>query len=80
MPARPVQISLDEELLRRIDRDPEAREKGRSAFIRAATELYLRAKERRSVDDAIRAAYQGKADELLAEVENMLGVQAWPDE
>lgn len=80
MPARRVQIWLDEDLLRGIDRDPEAREKGRSAFIRAATELYLRAKEHRSVDDAIRAAYQRRAEELLAEVENMLAVQAWPHE
>ena len=80
MAARAVQISLDEDLLRRIDRDPEAKENGRSAFIRAATELYLRAKERRSVDDAIRSAYRGKADEILAEVEDLLGAQSWPDE
>jgi metal-responsive CopG/Arc/MetJ family transcriptional regulator len=80
MAARPVQISLDDDLLRRIDRDPEAKEKGRSAFIRAATELYLRAKERRRVDDEIRAAYQGKADELLAEIEHLLGAQSWPGE
>jgi len=80
MAARPVQISLEEDLLRRIDQDPEARENGRSAFIRSATELYLRAKERKSVDDAIRAAYQGKADDLLAEVESLLRGQSWPDE
>jgi metal-responsive CopG/Arc/MetJ family transcriptional regulator len=77
---RPVQISLDEDLLRRIDRDPEAKQKGRSAFIRAATELYLQAKERKGIDDAIRRAYRGKADDLLSEVEDLLGAQAWPDE
>jgi metal-responsive CopG/Arc/MetJ family transcriptional regulator len=44
MASRPVQISIDEELLERIDEDAEAREKGRSAFIRAAVEWYLSAK------------------------------------
>jgi metal-responsive CopG/Arc/MetJ family transcriptional regulator len=46
MAAKPVQVSLDQELLRRIDRDPEARKLGRSAFIRNAVSTYLRAKER----------------------------------
>jgi metal-responsive CopG/Arc/MetJ family transcriptional regulator len=46
MSARPVQISLDSELLSQIDADPEVRERGRSAFIRSAVELYLKAKQR----------------------------------
>lgn len=79
MAAKPVQISLDQELLRRIDRDPEARELGRSAFIRNAVSTYLRAKERRQIDDAIRRAYEGHADEMLAEVEGLIEAQAWPD-
>ena len=80
MAARPVQISMDEELLRRIDRDPEAKEKGRSAFVRAAAELYLRAKERRRIDDSIRRAYSDKSDDLLGEIQDLLGTQSWPDE
>lgn len=78
MSARPVQVSIDEELLRRIDADPETRRAGRSAFIRAAARSYLEAKRRRSADDAIRAAYGEKGDELFAEVEDLLGAQAWP--
>jgi metal-responsive CopG/Arc/MetJ family transcriptional regulator len=78
MAARAVQISLEQELLRRIDADPETRRKGRSAFMREAAELYLRAKERRAVDEAILRAYEGKADDLLAEVEALMGAQAWP--
>jgi metal-responsive CopG/Arc/MetJ family transcriptional regulator len=78
MTAKAVQISLDTELLRRIDADAETRKKGRSAFVRAAVELYLEARRRRAVDAAIERAYAGKADELLDEIDDLLGSQAWP--
>lgn len=79
MASKPVQISLDERLLAQIDRDAETRKRGRSAFIRSAVALYLEAKRRRSVDDAIRRAYDGKAGELLSEVEDLIAGQAWPE-
>ena len=79
MPAKPVQISIDVKLLRRIDADPVTREKGRSAFIRSAVSSYLRAKQRRDVDAAIGAAYAGAAGAMLAEVKDLLDAQAWPD-
>jgi metal-responsive CopG/Arc/MetJ family transcriptional regulator len=79
MAAKPVQVSIDGELLRRIDRDPEAKKLGRSAFIRNAVSTYLQAKERRDVDAAIRKAYEANADELLDEVESLVGAQAWPE-
>ena len=47
MPAKPVQVSIDADLLRRIDPDPETSEKGRSAFIRSAVSSYLEAKRRK---------------------------------
>jgi metal-responsive CopG/Arc/MetJ family transcriptional regulator len=78
MAAKPVQISLDPQLLRRIDRDDEARQKGRSAFIRSAVLLYLEAKRRKGVDDQIRKAFRGKRDELSDEIEDLVGAQAWP--
>lgn len=78
MSSQPVQISLDEKLLRQIDADPETKEKGRSAFIRAAVRLYLKAKERMSVDEAIASAFSGKADAMLREVENLISEQVWP--
>jgi metal-responsive CopG/Arc/MetJ family transcriptional regulator len=78
MAARAVQVSIDEDLLRRIDADPETRERGRSAFLRSAAELYLGLKGRRATDSAIHAAFSGAADELLAEVQDFLGAQAWP--
>ena len=79
MAAKPVQISIDRDLLARMDADPEAREKGRSAFIRSAVRLYLGAKERRDVDLRLAAAYEGQADALLAEAEELMDRQAWPE-
>ena len=78
MPARPVQISIDSDLLERIDRDPEVKKKGRSAFVRSAVLVYLEAKQRRDVDERIRAAYRGKADETLDEVSDLIRRQTWP--
>ena len=78
MSAKPVQVSIEEDLLRRIDADPETRGAGRSAFIRSASRLYLEAKRRRSVDETIARVYGDKAGELLSEVEDLLGAQAWP--
>jgi metal-responsive CopG/Arc/MetJ family transcriptional regulator len=80
MPAKPVQISLELELLERIDADPETRTHGRSAFVRAAVERYLAVKERRDIDARIRAAYGTSADAQLAEVADLIGSQAWSDD
>jgi metal-responsive CopG/Arc/MetJ family transcriptional regulator len=78
MPAKPVQVSIDLDLLRRIDSDPETREKGRSAFVRSAVSSYLEAKRRRDVDAAIRAAYEGAENDLQSEVAGLMDAQAWP--
>ena len=69
---------LDEELLARIDEDPEAREKGRAAFIRAAVESYFSARERREIEASLARAYSGQADAMRAEVEDLLSAQAQP--
>lgn len=80
MAAKPVQVSIDLDLLQRIDSDPETRENGRSAFIRSAVSSYLREKRRREVDSAIGAAYAGAADAMGVEVSGLLDAQAWPDD
>ena len=69
---------MDSDLLGQIDADPEAREKGRSAFIRSAVEWYLKAKERQQIEMQLTQAYSGEAGSLLEEVEDLLGVQSWP--
>jgi metal-responsive CopG/Arc/MetJ family transcriptional regulator len=78
MPSKPVQISIELDLLRRIDADPETREKGRSAFVRSAVSSYLAAKRRKAIDLAIGAAYGDAADAMEAEVSDLLDAQAWP--
>ena len=78
MPARPVQISLDTDLLARIDADPEVRKRGRSVFIRSTVETYLFARRRRDVDSRIASAYDGCADEMLEEIAELFGEQQWP--
>lgn len=79
MSAKAVQISVDRALLARIDRDPQTKKQGRSAFIRDAVELYLEAKRRRETDARIRTAFAGQDSEILSDVESMLGGQAWPE-
>jgi metal-responsive CopG/Arc/MetJ family transcriptional regulator len=78
MASKPVMVSFDENLLTRIDRDPEARERGRSAFIRSAVELYLAAKGRRETESQLARAYTDRADDLLEEIGEMLSHQSWP--
>jgi hypothetical protein len=80
MAARPVQISIDTGLLARIDRDPQTKKLGRSAFIRRAVEVYLEAKRHRSVDDQLTKAFGGQAAQMLGEVEDVLKGQAWPED
>jgi metal-responsive CopG/Arc/MetJ family transcriptional regulator len=76
MPARPIHVSLDSDLLGQIDADPEVLEKGRSAFIRSAIQVYLQSKGRREIEDRLAQAYGGKADSLLREVEALMGRQS----
>jgi len=78
--ARSVQISLDEDLLARIDRHPRVRRTGRSEFIRRAIRLYLDLERRREIDDAYARAYGGQADAVFDEFADLLRGQAWPEE
>jgi metal-responsive CopG/Arc/MetJ family transcriptional regulator len=62
-----VQFTIDESLLKRIDRDPEVKAHGRSAFLRHAAEEYLRRRARRQIRDAYKRGYREQppgADEL----------------
>lgn len=79
MAAKSVQISIDRELLARIDRDPQTQKQGRSAFIRDAVALYLAVKRRQGVDRQIALAYRDTSRKLLADVETWFREQAWPE-
>ena len=80
MSAKAVQISIDEDLLRRVDAQPETRQRGRSAFVRSAIESYLRARKRRDIDRAISTAFGTHGDAMLHEVDGLLDAQTWPDD
>jgi len=80
MPAKPIQVSIDTELLERIDHDPEVKRNGRSAFIRSAVELYLDVKHRQDVESRLSDAYSGQADAMLDEIVELLDRQSWPSE
>lgn len=74
-----VQFTIDPELLRRIDADPEVKQKGRSAFLRHAVEEYLRRKQEDAIDASYRRAYgrhTNDDDDLLVAPE----LRAWPDD
>jgi metal-responsive CopG/Arc/MetJ family transcriptional regulator len=80
MGARSVQISIDEELLREVDRHRAPKKLGRSELIRQALRLYLELEQREEIDRAYARAYDGKADEVWNEFSPLLGGQRWPDE
>jgi predicted RNA-binding protein YlxR (DUF448 family) len=71
---------MDPELLDQVDADPEAREKGRSAFIRSAVQFYLEAKRRQAIERQLAQAYAGEANYLLEEVEALISRQSWPSD
>ncbi len=52
-----IQISIDENLLERLDSYPEAGRRGRSAVIREAVAAYLARKESEAIDRAYQEAY-----------------------
>jgi metal-responsive CopG/Arc/MetJ family transcriptional regulator len=76
--AKPVQISLDEKLLRRIDADPETKRRGRSAVVSSALLLYLREKQRRAIDEAIVEGFSGAAEDMARDMDPLIGAQKWP--
>ena len=74
-----IQVTFDEALLKRLDRDPAVRERGRSAVLREAAAAYLVRKEADVISDAYRAGYGARA-ELDAELDGWAGEGAWPQD
>lgn len=54
---RAIQVTIDDELLTRIDADPEAKSDGRSALLRRAVKRYLDEKEAVEIRKAYERAY-----------------------
>ena len=77
---RAIQITIDERLLSRLDADPDVKRVGRSAVLRRAIDLYLRARRKRLVGDAYRRAYQrGEPSGTGGELEGWTEEGAWPE-
>ena len=74
-----IQVTLDEELLARLDQDDEVKRDGRSAVLRRAAVLYLRQRRARDVAAAYQRAYAGRPG-LGREFEGWEDQGAWPVE
>jgi metal-responsive CopG/Arc/MetJ family transcriptional regulator len=75
---KPVQVLLDEPLLRRLDSDAEVRKFGRSAVVRRAAAEYLKRSQARRIAEAYRRAYADKA-ELGKEFAGWENEGSWPE-
>lgn len=72
-----IQITIDEPLLAKLDRDAEVRRDGRSAVFRRAVSEYLKRARRRE----IAAAYaRGYASAPAGELEGWAQEGSWPEE
>ncbi len=75
---KPVQITMDEELLRQVDALPEVKRHGRSAVLRQIMAAYLRHRQQRAIRDAYRKGYGAQPvgrDEFAVDPEFL----AWPE-
>ena len=72
-----IQITIDPELLHKIDNDEESIKIGRSAFLRKAVRYYLEQKKLRSISEQYRSGYtheSAKNDDLTSWEDE----QVWP--
>lgn len=74
-----IQITLDDDLLARLDRDDEVKRDGRSAVLRRAADQYLRQRRAGAIASAYRRAYADKAG-LDEEFSGWEKEGAWPAE
>ena len=75
---RAIQITVDDQLLARLDRDPEVKRLGRSAVFRKAVEAYLRQGRKRAASDAYRHAY-GSGRQRDDELQGWSEEAVWPE-
>ena len=73
-----IQVTLDEELLAKLDADDEVRRDGRSAVLRRAAEEYLRRRRKRAVADQYANAYGAKPS-LGTEFDGWQEEGSWPE-
>ena len=74
-----IQITVDDELLARLDADEEVQRDGRSAVFRRAAAAYLRARRQRTVAEQYAKAYAGRSGPV-AELSGWEDEGSWPAE
>jgi metal-responsive CopG/Arc/MetJ family transcriptional regulator len=75
---KPVQVLVDEELLRQLDADDEVKRLGRSAVLRRAAAEYLARSRAQRIGAAYRRAY-ADGEGLGAEFAGWAAEGAWPE-
>jgi metal-responsive CopG/Arc/MetJ family transcriptional regulator len=75
---KPIQILIDEKLLKRLDADEEVRRAGRSAVLRRAAAEYLRRSRARRIAERYRHAYRTEAG-LGEEFAGWEDEGSWPE-
>ena len=80
MDMKAIQVTFDEALLERLDRDPAVREQGRSAVLREAAAAYLVRREAEVIADRYRAGYGEGAAALDTELDGWTGEGVWPQD
>lgn len=73
-----IQVSVDEELLARLDADEEVRRDGRSAVLRRAADEYLRRRRKRAIAAQYAAGYKATSG-LGREFSGWEDEGAWPE-
>ena len=72
-----IQITIDPELLHKIDNDEESMKKGRSAFLRQAVRYYLEQKRLKSISEQYRSGYR-RESEINDDLTSWEDEQVWP--
>ena len=72
-----IQVTLDDDLLRRLDEDEEVKRDGRSAVLRRAADAYLRRRRARVIADQYAKAY--KDAKGLGDLSGWEDEGTWPE-
>ena len=72
-----IQITIDPELLHKIDNDEESIKIGRSAFLRKAVRYYLEQKRLKSISEQYRSGYR-RESEINDDLTSWEDEQVWP--
>jgi hypothetical protein len=75
---KPIQFTIEEDLLARLDADQEVQRDGRSAVLRRAVAAYLQTRHAQGIAEAYRSAY-AKDDGLGPEFAGWEDQGTWPD-